>query len=248
MNASSQKEEPTNQHGYKLYTILSQEKCYICSFKHVINDFLCYLGLIKSEEPVRRNLNIKGVLSYFKDLINNNNIDVESIQMFAYFLIKPSKELNQYRNERLEFVQACFDSEMKYLQLKNDELTNIRNTILFAFQRICIYFVHLDMEKSKELINTHVIPKITTENINDFVLDVFTFMGVLKSETPIMVTSNQTAPLKMLDHILEEFTNLSKSTCTILLAFLGEQVSWKYHFSNKSRTHLYNKIATKYSL
>lgn len=243
----SQKEVPHNQHGYKLYTILSQGKFKTYSFKLVINDFLCYLGLIKSEEPVQNNVDVKKVLEYFKNLISNNNIDVESIQMFVYFLIKPTQELKQYHNERLEFIQTCFESEMKYL-LQDDEHTNDSNTILSAFRKISIYFVHLDMEKSKELINKYVLSKLTTENIDSFVLDVFTFMGILKSEKPVIVTSYQTAPLQMLGYIIEEFPNLPKSTQIILSAFLGEQASLKYRFSNKSRTLLYKKLTTRYSL
>ena len=240
---SSQKGATSNKHGFKLYTILSHGKC-LCSFKQVINDFLCYFGLIKSEHSVQRNVNVGNILVFFTDLISSNDIDVASIQMFVYFLIKPSKQLNQYSTERLELITACFHSEMRYL-LEHRSVT-VETTIRSAFQKICIYFVHLDKEKSKELIDLHVVPKLNALSIDSFVLDVFIFMGVLKSEKPVMVTANQTAPLLMLDYVLEEFPNLPKCTCYLLLAFLGEQVSWKYQFSNKSRKLLYNKLSAKY--
>ena len=230
--------------GYKLYTILSQDDCQ-CSFKRVINDCLCYLGLVKSEHPIPGNINVQSLLVFFTNLIEENEIDVKSTQMFLYFLIKPSTILNRYHDERMKFVTSCFHSEMRHLKRNDDkDSTSTRySLVLPAFQKICTCFVHLDVAKSKELVDSYVSENLTSHNTDQFILDVFMFMDILKSETPIPLSTNKTAPLSMLNHVIDSFpVPLSQSTRTILLAFLGEQVAWKYHFSNNARKSLYNKL------
>jgi len=223
--------------GYKLYTILEERK--IVRFSLIINNILCYLGVLKSEFPLPSHIDITRLLDFLIKLVDRCDIHIQHIQTFVYFLIKPSCELSKHHHEaRIELVTTCFRKEMDILRQSQTtlEMTNS------AFQKISKYLVHLDKERCKQLTSEHVKTNITRENFNTFVVGVFMYMGLLKSEEPTPTSNNLSAPLYLLDFILEDYKELPKSSYDILEAFLSDKLSWKYTFCNAKRKKLYYKL------
>ncbi|XP_066923277.1 uro-adherence factor A-like [Clytia hemisphaerica] len=238
--STSEFDHDQTDNGFKLYELLSHQD--MDQFALVLNDLLCYLGVIKSEHPVPNNINVKTLLRYLTQLIQHNDLDAHTIQTFVYFLIKPSENLSKHHKERVEFVEACYHAEMRAL---SQDTANIDSLMNRAFEKLSTYLVHLDKERSKEITKEHIIQKITDENFNQFAIGAFMFMGLLKSEEHVATTNDLSAPLYLLDYILESMETLPKSSYYILTAFLGEKLSRKYKFCNKQRITLYNKLMNK---
>lgn len=221
----------------KLYDIV--EEYDLCSFTLVINELLCHLGVLKSEKPLKEQINISSLLEFLKLFIENGNLKLYHIQTFAYFIAKPSWRLSVHKTLRIDVLSACFHQELNSIHHQSSSLLD---RITIAFRKLCEYIFYVDVELSKNLLHKFVVPYITSELSTQFVINIVQYMGLLKSETPVPTTENATPSLVLLSSIVDNDSNiLSQDSRRVLKAFL-EQTSTVFRFCLKHKNNLYKKL------
>ena len=220
----------------KLYDVI--EEYDLCSFTLVINELLCHLGVIKSEKPLKEQINISSLLEFLKLFIEIGNLKLHHIQTFAYFIAKPSWRLSEHKTFRIDVLSACFYQEMNKIQHQSTPLDRITT----AFRKLCEYLFHVDVELTKNLMHKYVVPYITDELSMQFTINIVQYMGLLKSETPVPTTQNATPSLVLLGGIVDnDVITLTQDSRRVLKAFL-EQTSAVFRFCLKHKNNLYKKL------
>lgn len=220
----------------KLYRIIEENQ--LCSFMMIMNNLLCHLGVLKSEEPLKEKVNISNMLNFLTQLVQHGNLSSYHIQTLAYFLAKPSLILSPHKPARILLLQACFTKEMELL--KQNKIPTVEYATA-AFRKLCEYLFNLDADKTKELACQYITSHITKNNSSNFIKNVSAYMGLTKSETPVPTTENLKPALIMLYNIIDSANTQLSDKCKNILSESLRQ-SWPDRFCIKQKDVLHEKL------
>ena len=209
------------------YDVIAEGK--LTHFASVISHLLSYLGAIKSEKPVPGEVSVPNLLAFIEELIRRNSIASDHVDMLTCFVSRPNRKLTRHNDLRVRFLTTCFEQEMSRLNVKTDESRYLRT----CFVKISEHFVHLDMNVADGFTKRYLVPHITDKNSTSFIMDVLTYMGLIRSEEPVVTTHDITSPLILLNVVFLS-KQMSLLTSQKLYAFIRLN-NPRFRFCNPER-------------
>lgn len=205
---------------------------HVMNFSSVISYLLSYIGAIKTENPVPDNVSIPNLLKFLNQLIGKDIMIPYHIKMLTCFLIRPNSRLKAFHEHRMSLLETCFMQEMKSVDIYRDMLQYLN----LCFIKISEYFVPLDMLITRKLTVEYLIPHISADNSDTFIINVLTYMDMIKHERTVSTTSDVASSIILLSLIFQ-LCDMRISTSQILLNFI-ELDNPKFRFCSDEKDTL----------
>ena len=187
----------------------------LTNFASVISYLLSYMGAIKTEKALPENICIPNLLSFLEELIKRNTMTSDHVTMFTCLLSRPNRNLTEHHELRRSFLHTCFKQEISQLNVNTDQLLYLNA----CFIKISENFVQLDSALAEKLTKEFILPYLTDQNSTTFIMNALTYMGLLKSEEPAIITCDISSALVLLDVIFRT-KQMSLLTSQKLYAFI----------------------------
>ena len=179
-----------------LYNVCSHSTCPLSS---IINWVLVKLNFIKSESYVHASTSTSATLLLFAKMITEPYFKLESLRQLAYIIARPRIPKQNEETARKEFLCACLRIEINSFAFSCKYAFKI-----FLSVQMLLCGLEDELKTAFETLDKLLMKYLHEENCLDFVSDILIYLGLLKSEFQVNVTSDHKTCFQLLTHIVRQ--------------------------------------------
>ena len=170
-----------------------------CPFSAIINWLLIQLKFIKSEFCVTTTPNARATLMLLSSLIGEPYFELSYLRQLAYVIARPRVLTQDEEVARKEFLCACLRIEIRSFAFSCKYAFKI-----FVSVQMLLASLEDELQTAFKALDRHLIEYMHDENCLDFVSDILVYLGLMKSEFPVNVTSDFKTCIQLLSHVASQ--------------------------------------------
>ena len=170
-----------------------------CPMSAIINWVLTKLGFIKCESHVDAVSNISATLILFSKLIAEPYFELKSIRQLAFLTARPRVHAENEEKARKEFLCTCLGIEIRNFAFSCKYAFKI-----FTSVQMLLCGLGDELRTAFETLDKFLIEYLHRENCLDFISDILMYLGLLKSEFRVNVTTDYKTCFQLLTHIVKQ--------------------------------------------
>ena len=179
-----------------LFNVCSHSTCPLSS---IVNWVLVKLNFIKSESYVHASTKSSATLLLLTKMITEPYFELESLRQLAYIIARPRISKQKEEIARKEFLCTCLRIEINSFAFSCKYAFKI-----FISVQMLLCGLEDELKTAFQTLDRLLMKYLHEENCLDFVSDILIYLGLLKSEFQVNVTSDYKTCFQLLTHIVRQ--------------------------------------------